>query len=50
VTEVDQEDPVRVGLMVANPSGLFFHALADGGCVLDESGRAGGSWHWPERV
>lgn len=50
VTEVDQEDPARVGLMVANPSGLFFHALVDGGCVLDESGHAGGSWHWPERV
>ncbi|WP_262702061.1 MULTISPECIES: hypothetical protein [Streptomyces] len=52
VTEVDKEDPTRVGLAVLNPSGLFFHPLA-GGCVLDEApegARDGGSWHWPERT
>jgi hypothetical protein len=62
VTEVDPEDSTRVGLMVANPTGLFFHPLAAGGCVQDELPPAdkiapgertqhqGGSWHWPERV
>jgi hypothetical protein len=59
VTEVgDQElpdgmpDPAqRVGLMVKNPTGLFFHSLADGGCVYDgREDPAGGTWHWPERV
>ncbi|MBL1100154.1 hypothetical protein [Streptomyces coffeae] len=53
VTEVDPTDPDRVGLMVANPTGQFFHPLAAGGCVLDEApegARDGGSWHWPERV
>lgn len=39
-----------VGLMVANPTGLFFHSLADGGCAQDEEGQAGGTWHWPEMV
>ena len=39
----------RVGLMVKNPTGLFFHSLADGGCLHDEAGKAGGTWHWPER-
>jgi hypothetical protein len=48
VTEVSP-DGERVGLMVANPSGLFFHPLADGGCQYDPEGKAGGTWHWPER-
>ncbi|HEV8653131.1 MAG TPA: hypothetical protein VG276_27995 [Actinomycetes bacterium] len=39
-----------VGLCVLNPTGLFFHAIADGGCRQDEDGKAGGTWHWPERV
>lgn len=57
ITEVEAVDVAgvdaelqRVGLMVANPTGLFFHSLADGGCehwVAEE--RRGGSWHWPER-
>jgi hypothetical protein len=51
VTEMDEGDPGRVGLMVANPTGLFFHSLAAGGCHQDEAGSwAGGTWHWPERV
>lgn len=41
---------VPVGLCVFNPSGLFFHSLADGGCMQSEDGREGGTWHWPERV
>lgn len=61
VTEVDPEDPDRVGLFVANPTGLFFHSLADGGCLYDPgepqydpsnpaSSYSGGTWHWPERT
>jgi hypothetical protein len=53
-------DPRQVGLMVANPTGLFFHPIDhDGGpCPYDEGEDQGdgtrtykgGSWHWPERV
>lgn len=50
VTEVDPDDPNRVGLMVKNPTGLFFHSLAAGGCRLDEDTKPGGTWHWPERI
>lgn len=41
---------VPVGLAVVNPTGLFFHSLADGGCMQSEDGHEGGTWHWPERV
>lgn len=60
VTEVNLEEPYQVGLCVQNPTGLFFHPLAEGGtflhqpdgagCSLPPSERRGGSWHWPERV
>lgn len=56
VTEVDDlqganADLQRVGLMVANPTGQFFHSLGAGGCANDESDDPkGGTWHWPERV
>lgn len=49
VTEVAEASD-NVGLCVLNPTGMFFHSLADGGCPADEDGHAGGSWHWPERV
>lgn len=53
VTEVDADDSNRVGLAVLNPTGLFFHSLADGGCAYDDGSdgfhRVGGTWHWPER-
>lgn len=42
VTEV--HDPDDVSLCVLNPSGLFFNVSR-----FDE-GKAGGTWHWPERV
>ena len=50
ITEVDPDNPSRVGLMVANPTGLFFHSLADGGCRYDSGGDMlqqwqGGTWH-----
>jgi hypothetical protein len=52
VSEVDPEDPEHIGLVVANPTGLFFHSLSGEppGCRQDEDGHAGGTWHWPERV
>jgi hypothetical protein len=54
VTEVPQHgvaEATTVGLMVKNPTGLFFHSLADGGCDYDGSADPkGGTWHWPERV
>ena len=40
-----------VGLMVKNPTGLFFHPLEMGGVRYDGSeDPEGGTWHWPERV
>lgn len=46
VTEVDADhDPMHVGLMVANPTGLFFHSLAEGGAFHDTANGAG-TWHW----
>jgi hypothetical protein len=51
VTEVDADDRF-VGLAVLNPTGIFLHPLAVGGCQLVEQkfGVAnGGTWHWPER-
>lgn len=52
----DENDPI--GLCVLNPTGMFFHSIADGGCLFDPGsggaawscdarGHAGGSWHWP---
>lgn len=32
------------GLAVFNPSGMFFNI-----CGHDETEKAGGTWHWPER-
>lgn len=68
VTEVELLDSkilggARIGLCVINPTGLFFHSLADGGCRYNEGdvghdhageeiparSYPGGSWHWPER-
>lgn len=31
-------------LAVLNPTGMFFNR-----CKQDEQGKAGGTWHWPER-
>jgi hypothetical protein len=50
VSEVDTGDDERVGLVVLNPTGLFFHSLADNGSHQDEDSHGGGTWHWPERV
>jgi hypothetical protein len=50
VTEVDPDDPDRVGLQVLNPTGNFMHPLAAGGSSRDEDQEQGGTWHWPERV
>lgn len=61
ITEADDPnganaDLLRVGLVVLNPTGQFFHPLAAGGCRYEHpdngpGGKArGGTWHWPERV
>jgi hypothetical protein len=61
VTEVDPADPGLVGLAAINPTGVFFHPLATGGCHrhngyettaagVPPRGYPGGTWHWPERV
>jgi len=68
VTEVPNtnfgEGEENIGLAVLNPTGLFFHSIADGGCDYDEGGTGvdhsgepiparsyhGGTWHWPERI
>lgn len=49
VTEVDGE---RVGVAVTNPTGMFFHSLAAGGCdyASPDNELVGGTWHWPEPV
>lgn len=50
ITEVSGD---RVGLAVINPTGLFFHPLAAGGCDYhggDSGTHPGGTWHWPERT
>jgi hypothetical protein len=37
VTEVDPENITHVGLCAINPTGFFFHSLADGGCYFDSA-------------
>lgn len=44
VTEVDDDD--TVGLCVLNPTGIFLNQHL----AHDEDTKAGGTWHWPERV
>jgi len=35
-----------VGLAAINPTGVFFHTVAEGGCRYDETDRpSGGTWH-----
>jgi hypothetical protein len=50
VTEVggygDEVADDAVGLFVANPTGVFLNREVP----HDEDRRAGGTWHWPERV
>lgn len=50
ISEADKHNiAVPVGLAVLNPTGMFFHPLAAGGCKQSEGGMEGGTWHWPER-
>jgi len=37
-------DDESCDLVVLNPTGLFFNR-----CNQDETGKNGGTWHWPER-
>jgi hypothetical protein len=50
ITEVADGADEHVGLCVLNPTGLYFLALDAAGCRHDEDVKAGGTWHWPERV
>lgn len=43
---ITEADAHTVGLCVLNPTGQFFNR----GVEQDEGDKAGGSWHWPERV
>lgn len=50
ITEVG-EDGSTVGLCVLNPTGMFFHSLAAGGCqYFVGENPPGGTWSWPPRV
>lgn len=44
VADVYQET-TEVSLVVLNPTGMFFNQG-----VLHDEDKAGGTWHWPERV
>jgi hypothetical protein len=43
ITEVDPEEPNRVGLLVQNPTGLFFHPLAAGGSTFHDGAAVPGA-------
>lgn len=43
VTQVG-DDGDMVGLAVLNPTGMFFNTM-----IAHDEGKAGGTWHWPER-
>jgi hypothetical protein len=45
VPEALNPGTAMLDLAVLNPTGMFFNR-----CPQDEGGKAGGSWHWPERV
>lgn len=49
VSEVSPLSSTLVGLVVQNPTGLFFRSLETGGATLSEE-KLGGTWHWPEYV
>lgn len=46
ITQAGGVPPDRVALCVMNPTGLFFNEAVE----YDEDAKAGGTWHWPERV
>lgn len=54
ITEIREGAPGNVSLVVHNPTGTFFHSLADGGCDQEEPSfmggqmecvPTGGTWH-----
>ncbi len=49
VTEVDPHDPDRIGLTAINPTGMFFHPLAAGGCKRDDGAEQPGAPDCPNR-
>lgn len=49
VSEVDPDDATRIGLVALNPTGLFFHSLADGGCLYNDGAEQPGTQTCPDR-
>lgn len=49
VSEADPADPGRLGLVVLNPTGHFFHSLAAGGCSYDDGGETPGTPGCPDQ-
>ena len=45
VTQVNDAEGKRIGVVVLNPTGIFFNVDID--CDVDH---AAGTWHWPERT
>lgn len=46
ITEICPDPDGCVGLFIANPTGIFLNQHVE----QDEIHKAGGTWHWPERV
>lgn len=45
IEQWDESATCIVGVAVLNPTGMFFHPS-----LPYDPNRAGGTWHWPERV
>lgn len=51
ITEIDDSDlGTTVGLAVFNPQGVFFDDYVEYDVHGETHGKAGGTWHWPERT
>lgn len=50
VSEVADDDSDVVGLVVLNPTGLFFHSIGDGGCTFDDGGETPGDPNCPDKA
>lgn len=45
VGDMQNDAGYTVSLAVMNPTGMFFNTNV----LQDQNGRAGGTWHWPDR-
>ena len=46
ISEVPDPESDTIHIVVLNPEGMFFNKNVR----HDEDDKAGGTWHWPERV